>query len=288
MRDTRLVIISGLSGSGKSIASKALEDLGYFCIDNLPVELLEKLIQLTTLGRPGDISRIAVVMDTRDPNFPGRAAETFQRLRDDAYHLEIVFLEADDRILIQRFSETRRSHPQASGGSVLEGIGKERESLSELKKSADWVVDTSALTPHELRSLIQERFAAGNLQPTMVMRLVSFGFKFGLPGDADLVMDVRFLPNPFFIEELRPFSGLDENVAKYVLENDISHSFLEKFFNLLSFLLPLYQREGKSYLTLAIGCTGGKHRSVAITENVARQLKHQGMIVTVQHRDVKK
>ncbi|HPQ71464.1 MAG TPA: RNase adapter RapZ [bacterium] len=287
MKDSRLIIITGLSGSGKSIASKALEDVGYFCIDNLPVALLPKLIELGAVGRGSEIERFALVMDAREATFPANANDLFTRLRADGYNLEIVFLQASDDVLQRRYSTTRRGHPAAAGGSVGEGIQRERESMANLMEIADWVVDTSMLTPHDLRRAIQDRYADSELERLRV-QLVTFGFRHGLPADADLVIDVRFVPNPFFVDSLKPLTGLEKPVADYVLENDVTRKFLERFDDLLDFLLPHYEHEGKTYLTIAIGCTGGRHRSVAIAEKLAQKLLEQKRMVSISHRDIEK
>jgi RNase adapter protein RapZ len=288
MKAAKLVIVTGMSGSGKSVASAALEDLGYFSIDNLPVDLVDKLLQLTTISRPGDLGKVALVMDLRDPEFPARAADIFANLRRDGYQLSIVFLDAGDEVLQRRYSETRRAHPLAAGGSLSEGVRRERAAMAELRNVADWVLDTSRLTPHDLRRVIQERFADETSRATLVIRLVSFGFKYGLPGEADVVMDVRFIPNPHFVETLRPQTGQDPEVAEYVVGNEKAQEFLSKFTDLLTFLVPHYRNEGKSYLTIAVGCTGGKHRSVAIVEEIARSFRSQGIAVAIEHRDYKK
>jgi RNase adapter protein RapZ len=288
MKAAKLVIVTGMSGSGKSVASAALEDLGYFSIDNLPVDLVDKLLQLTTISRPGDLGKVALVMDLRDPEFPARAADIFANLRRDGYQLSIVFLDAGDEVLQRRYSETRRAHPLAAGGSLSEGVRRERAAMAELRNVADWVLDTSRLTPHDLRRVIQERFADETSRATLVIRLMSFGFKYGLPGEADVVMDVRFIPNPHFVETLRPQTGQDPEVAEYVVGNEKAQEFLSKFTDLLTFLVPHYRNEGKSYLTIAVGCTGGKHRSVAIVEEIARSFRSQGIAVAIEHRDYKK
>lgn len=287
MKDSRLIIITGLSGSGKSIASKALEDVGFFCIDNLPVALLPRLIELGAMRWGSEIERFALVMDAREASFPAKANELFTQMREDGFNLKIVFLSAIDEVLQRRYSETRRGHPAAAGGTVTDGIRRERESLAALKEIADLVVDTSNLTPHDLRRLMQDRFAENEMERLRV-QLVTFGFKHGLPPDADLVIDVRFLPNPFFVESLQLLTGLDLRVADYVLDNAVTQTFLDRFNSLLDFLFPHYKNEGKTYLTVAVGCTGGRHRSVAIAEKLAQKLYEQKMTVSVSHRDIEK
>ncbi len=288
MKPAQLVIITGMSGSGKSIASNALEDLGYFCIDNLPVDAVDKLIQLGYLGQPTDIGRLALVMDLRDPKLATRAAEIFPRLRDIAARVDVVFLTANDDVLTRRFSETRRGHPRAGGRTLAEALAWEREALADVLANANWVVDTSNFTPHDLRRIMQERFSPEATQPTSSIRLLSFGYKHGGPTDADLVIDVRFLPNPYFVDELRDRTGRDEAAAKFVLEKEVTQEFLRRFTDLLFFLEPNYRREGKTFLTIAVGCTGGRHRSVAIAEEIARRLHDKGLNVTVRHRDIEK
>lgn len=287
MINARLVIITGMSGSGKSIAIKALEDLGFFCIDNLPLQLLPKLIELSDFGAGGEIAKIALVMDAREPRFHDRAMDLFTSLRRQNYRLEIVFLEAEDAILQRRYSETRRTHPAAASGTVTDGIHRERTQLHRLKELADLVLDTSQLTPHELRNRIQERFSEKD-ESQLRIRLMSFGYKFGVPGDADLIMDVRFLPNPYFVEELKHETGKDEKVKEYVLENQVTKDFLGRFSDMLTFLIPHYQLEGKSYLTIAIGCTGGRHRSVAIVEDLKKKLHGPKKQILVTHRELEK
>jgi UPF0042 nucleotide-binding protein len=288
MKPARLVILTGMSGGGKSVASKALEDLGYFCIDNLPVEIVDRLVQLGYLNPGEDVARLALVMDLRDASLPTRAADTFRHLRETAERLDVVFLDADDATLKRRFSETRRGHPLAAGGSLTDAIALERSALGDVRAHADWVVDTSNFTPHDLRRIVQARFAAAEDQTVLTIRLLSFGYKHGTPTDADIVLDVRFLPNPYFVADLRDLTGRDAAAADFVLEKEVTKEFLKKFTDLLFFLEPNYRREGKMFLTIAIGCTGGRHRSVAIAEEVAKILHARGLRAAVHHRDIKK
>ncbi|MFH1623964.1 MAG: RNase adapter RapZ [Pseudomonadota bacterium] len=281
----RIVIISGLSGSGKSLAIKALEDIGFFCVDNLPVILLPKFLELR-LQSPGEISKVALVMDIRERGFLKEYPRIFEQLEKEGYVMEVIFLECSDEILLRRFSETRRAHPLAEGKSVLEGIRRERESLAGLKNIAHKVIDTSNYNVHQLRNAIYQYFSQVSSLKKMTVNLLSFGFRYGLPYDADLVLDVRFLPNPYFIEELRNLTGEDKLISDYVLKRSEAKKFIKKFSNLIHFLIPLYEQEGKTYLTIAIGCTGGKHRSVAVINGLAKSLDKERYAVSTRHRDI--
>jgi len=265
-----IVVLTGLSGAGKSTATRALEDLGYFCIDNLPVVLLPKMTELAAAAG-AEIRLLAIVIDAREGRFLSDAPRYIDEARRAGNRVEVVFLDAGDDVLIRRFSETRRRHPLAPDGTVPAGIKAERERLSDLRKLADQVIDTTALTVHELKSLVQSRFAPSP-QGGPSVSVVSFGYRYGIPPQADLVFDVRFLPNPFFVPELNAFTGRDPRVAQYVLERPETKAFLDRLTELCDFLLPHYQREGKAYLTVAIGCTGGKHRSVAIAHALGDRL----------------
>jgi UPF0042 nucleotide-binding protein len=282
----RAVVVTGLSGSGKSTALKVLEDLGFYCIDNLPVALLPKFIELWQSARE-DVSRVALGIDVRERRFLRDFPHVFDELRAAGAEPEVIYLDASDDVLVRRFSETRRPHPAAEGGAVADGIRREREALRELRALATRIVDTSAFTVHELRAALRELLATPDAA-TMTISLVSFGYKHGLPTDADLALDCRFLPNPFFVEELRPKTGLDPDVAAYVLERPDAQEFLTHVLALLAFTLPRYQREGKSYLTIAIGCTGGRHRSVVLVEEFRRRLAALGHRVLVRHRDLER
>jgi len=285
MKDIRFVIITGLSGSGKSTAIKALEDIGFFCVDNLPVILLPKFLELR-LQAPGEISRVAFVMDIRERGFLKEYPQIFKELKKEGYLMETIFLECSDEILLRRFSETRRSHPLAEGKSVIEGIKLERERLSNLKSTADKVIDTSNYNVHQLKDAIYKYFSEASSLKKMTINLLSFGFKYGLPYDADLTMDVRFLPNPYFIEELKNLTGENTEVSNYVLKRSETKKFIKKFSDLIHFLVPLYEKEGRVYLTIAIGCTGGKHRSVAIINELAKSLDKEKYAVSIRHRDI--
>ena len=283
----QLVLITGVSGSGKTTALKALEDQGYFCIDNLPIVLLPRLLDLGT-HTSEDISRLALVVDTREGGFLEDVPEQIEAAREAGHQVHVVFLDTSDDVLLRRFSETRRRHPLASGGSVEAGIAAERTALAELREIAEAVIDTSALSPHELKSVFQDRFADGTQDTRLSVTVLSFGFKHGLPPQADLVLDCRFLPNPHFIPALKPKTGLDEDVARFVLDREDTAAFLSQVESMVTWLLPRYRQERKAYLTLAVGCTGGRHRSVAIAERIGEDLEAAGVRVGVRHRDVTK
>jgi RNase adapter protein RapZ len=285
--EPRVVILTGVSGSGKSTALRVLEDAGYYCVDNLPIVFLDKLLELSG-HTAGEVSRIALVVDTREGRFLAEAPLVIQELRTKGAMVEVLYLEASDESLVRRYSETRRRHPMAGeSGSVPEGIAAERRALSALKEIADEVIDSSELNVHELRRFIQNRFVGGG-SVSMGITVVSFGFRYGIPTHADLVLDVRFLPNPYFVPELRHHSGTDPRVEEFVLSQADAQGFLERAEGLCSFLLPRYRAEGKSYLTLAIGCTGGKHRSVAMATALARRFERSGTVVRLWHRDIEK
>ena len=274
-----LVVVTGLSGSGKSYVNKCLEDIGYFCVDNLPLELVEPLLGQVTAPRVG------IILDVRNPDFAGRFPEILDRLRKQVPGTRLLFLDASEESLIRRFSETRRPHPLTGKGSLLQSLRSERQMLEEVRSVADVVVDTSEMTVHELRSFIQKTFAASADEARMVVSATSFGFKFGVPHDVDLLFDVRFLANPHFVPEFRPLTGRDPRVAKYIRSFPQTREFISRISDLLVYLLPHYIHEGKSYLTIAFGCTGGQHRSVMIAEEVGKHLRHAGYRVKIVHRD---
>jgi UPF0042 nucleotide-binding protein len=261
-----ILVITGMSGSGKSTAIRALEDAGWFCIDNLPAPLL---LKVTELGESKD--QLAFVIDVREGQFLKDAPRFLDDARRAGHHVEVLFLDSSDDALTRRYSETRRRHPLAGSGGVAEGIAKEREALNALKEHAEHILDTSSLTVHELRREVTARF--GSAKDGLSLTVMSFGFKYGAPSNADLVFDVRFLPNPFFVPELKAFTGRDPRVASFVLERPDTAEFMDKLFAMLEFLVPRYQKEGKTYVTVAIGCTGGKHRSVAIAHALAARLR---------------
>ncbi len=283
----RLVIVTGVSGSGKSTALRALEDAGFYCVDNLPIVLAEKLLELSS-HTAGEVTRIAAVVDAREARFLGEAPRIIGELRKLGVDLTVLFLDASDESLIRRYSETRRRHPlSGAGGTVQDGVAAERQALAALHGVADEVVDTTNLNVHDLKRLVARRFAGGE-GTALGVTVVSFGFRYGIPAHADLVFDVRFLPNPFFVPDLRPRVGTEPVVRDYVLSQPDAQSFLDRLFDFSGFLLPRYKAEGKSYLTIAIGCTGGKHRSVAIAGELSRRLEASGQSVRLWHRDLEK
>jgi RNase adapter protein RapZ len=282
----RLVVVTGLSGSGKSTAIKVLEDLGFYCIDNLPVALIPRFVEVWESSSE-EVRRVALGLDVRERHFPDEFPRVFDELRTRGITLEVLYLEANDDVLVRRFSETRRPHPAASGGMLEEGIRRERERLRGVREIADRILDTSALTVHELRTALRDLVERPNTD-TMTIALVSFGYKYGLPIDADLALDCRFLPNPFFVEEMRHKTGTDPAVADFVLRREDTEEFLRHVVELLDFALPRYRREGKSYLTVALGCTGGRHRSIVLVEELKRRLEQRGHRVLVRHRDAER
>jgi RNase adapter protein RapZ len=281
------VVVTGVSGAGKSHAIRALEDLGYFCVDNLPIALLPTFADLT-LNATGDSRRAAVVIDVREGREFARFPGVYRRLQRHARgRIRLLFLEAADSVLIRRFSETRRPHPLAGRRSVAEGLAEERRLLEPVRRLADRVLDTTGLTVHELRRQVRETVGGVGVVTPLVVTVLSFGFRHGVPEDADLLFDVRFLPNPHFVASLQRWSGRHPKVSRYVLRSPASSRFLRLTGDLLKFLLPQYVTEGKAYLTIAVGCTGGRHRSVAIAEALARRLRAvPGIQLRVRHRDV--
>ncbi|SFJ67818.1 UPF0042 nucleotide-binding protein [Amycolatopsis sacchari] len=280
-----VAVVTGLSGAGRSTAAKCLEDLGWFVVDNLPPELIATMVELGVQAR-GAVTRVAVVMDVRSRAFTDDLASVIKDLDARGYKPRVLFLEATDAVLVRRFEQVRRSHPLQGEGRLVDGISAERKLLAPLREEADLVLETSALSVHDLRAKIEDAFGSESATQTRVT-VLSFGYKYGLPMDADLVMDVRFLPNPFWIPELRDHTGLDTEVRNYVLSQEGAEEFLDRYHQLLRLIGAGYKREGKRYLTLAVGCTGGKHRSVAISEELARLLSNEdGMAVKVIHRDL--
>jgi UPF0042 nucleotide-binding protein len=286
LKDIRLVVLSGPSGSGKSTAIKVLEDLGFFCVDNLPVTLLPKFLEL--LAQSGEISRVATVVDVREREFLKEFPAIFNFVKEAGYKGELIYLEASDEALVRRFSETRRRHPLATEESPVEGIAAEREILNEVKAHADKILDTSHFNVHQLKEVLSDYFSGPVSREKMVINLVSFGYRYGIPADADIVMDVRFLPNPYFVDSLKGLDGTDKRVKEFVSERIETKEFLKRFKDFLNHLTPLYWKEGKSYLTIAIGCTGGKHRSVVISELIADEISTEVGTIRKRHRDIEK
>ena len=285
-RAFQLEIITGMSGAGKSQVIHALEDLGYYCVDNLPPTLIPKFAELIDQSR-GKINQVALVIDIRGGEFFPVLFDSLSQLGALGIKYEILFLEASDETLIRRFKETRRRHPLAPKGRVLEGISAERVRLEELRGMADKVIDTSDLSNQQLKDQIDVLFAKDQ-KGGLSITVMSFGYKYGVPLDSDLLIDVRFLPNPFYIAELKPLTGEDQKVRDFVLQTVTAKSFLRRYLGLLNFLIPHYALEGKSHLVIAIGCTGGQHRSVALANKIGRELLKKGFQVAVSHRDVRK
>jgi len=279
----QLVILTGLSGSGKSTVLKTFEDLGYYCVDNLPVQLIPVFSELHLYGG-ADINRAALLVDAREGDQLRRLPAVYRQIHGDV-SATLVFIEASDEALLRRFSETRRPHPLGHDRPVREGLRRERELMAPIRKLADVVVDTTRFNVHELRQFVIRRFQSRTRHPLMVS-VVSFGYRYGVPVDADLVFDVRFLPNPHFVPRLRPYSGKDSKVARYIRSFPQTNQFLRRIESLLAYLIPHYIREGKSYLTIALGCTGGRHRSVMMANSVRRALASRGYTVKTVHRDL--
>jgi UPF0042 nucleotide-binding protein len=281
----QLVILTGLSGSGKRSVLNTFEDLGFYCVDNLPVALIPAFSELYEGGR-GEVERVALLVDAREGTQIDRLPGIYRKLSSERA-ATLVFIEASDAALQRRFSETRRPHPLGEGRSLAEGIREEKRRMAPIRRLADVIIDTTKFNVHELRQLIIERFQSPGRRPLLVS-VVSFGFRYGIPADADLVFDVRFLPNPHFVPRLRPFSGKDPRVARYIRSFPQTGEFLRRIENLLGYLIPHYIREGKSYLTVALGCTGGRHRSVTLAEAIRRALQRKGYAAKVVHRDLDK
>lgn len=287
MKDLRVVIITGLSGSGKSTVLRSLEDIGFFCVDNLPVVLLPKFLEIQA-GSSSEISKVALVMDLREKSFLEKYTKIFSRLREKGYGIEILFLDAGDEALLRRFSETRRVHPLSEKGTVMNGVNLEREKLSALKEMADKVIDTSSYNVHQLKEFIQRYYLSPSTVKKLVINLTSFGYRYGLPPDADIVLDVRFLPNPYFVEDLKNFNGNNSKVKDYVLGWKESKTFLRRLFRLMEYLMPLYEKEGKANINIALGCTGGKHRSVVMLNRLGKYFSGKDYPVNMKHRDIER
>jgi UPF0042 nucleotide-binding protein len=282
-----IIIITGLSGSGKSVAIRALEDNGFFCVDNLPALLIPKFIDLCQ-GYHEEIKRIALGVDLRGGQFLGSWPDVLADMRRAGHHVQILFFDASDEVLLRRFSETRRPHPMAGRDPIQEGIVRERKALEGMRELADKVIDTSDINVHQLKREMEETFGESPTSRRMSVFLLSFGYKYGIPHGTDIILDVRFVPNPHFVRALRDKTGLDREVKDYVLKNEETCGFLDRLDALLEFTLPLYEREGKSSLTLALGCTGGRHRSVVLVEELQKRLGDGKLRIHVKHRDIEK
>jgi UPF0042 nucleotide-binding protein len=280
----RIIIITGLSGSGKSTAIDVMEDAGYYCVDNMPVALLPKFLEIP-IERRTEMVGLAFGMDAREKNFIDQHPKIFAALRDAGYRLEILFLEASDQALLSRFSQTRRYHPMGRGANLEEVIRQEREQLGRLRERADHILDTTDFSVHQLKAAIREWIRSDDL-PRMQIHVMSFGFKYGQPPAADLLVDVRFLANPYFQPELKALDGESSRVRDFVLNDPNSRVFIDKYLDLLDFLIPLYEKEGKAYLTIAVGCTGGHHRSVTVSRGLFEHIRNQGLDVEITHRDI--
>lgn len=285
VEDFQLVIITGLSGAGKTQALRSLEDMGFFCVDNLPPALIPKFAELCQESG-GKVRRAALVIDIRGGDFFDSAVEALEELERAGFAYQILYLEASDESLVRRYKETRRRHPLAPQGRVVEGLAEEGRRLGLLRGKAHHIIDTTALAPQDLRRRVVGLFTGGAQAGHMIVNLVSFGFKYGLPLDADLVLDVRFLPNPHYVTHLQPLTGRDAAVREYVFQSPLTHQFLERAWPLLRFLLPQFVNEGKSQLTIGVGCTGGQHRSVALAEHLAELIRGEKLQAVVEHRDV--
>ena len=285
MKKLDIFIITGLSGSGKSCAIAAFEDTGFYCVDNMPVALLPKFVELP-IESDSEIAGLAFVMDLREKGFLSMYPSIFESLKEKGYKLKILFLEADENILLERYSQTRRHHPMSQGKSLLDGIRTEQEQLKKLKTTADNIINTSHYNVHKLKSVIRNiALQSKNFVP-MSINILSFGFKYGVPTDASLIMDVRFLLNPHFVDDLKALDGKTEKVKNYVLNNDDTRTFLKKYLDFLDYLIPLYEKEGKAYLTIGVGCTGGRHRSVVIAEAISKHINKPDRRIMVTHRDI--
>lgn len=283
----RFVIVTGMSGAGKSTALRTLEDLGFFCVDNLPVILIQRFADIAHDDKL-EVDNVAIGVDIRSGEALGQLSVCLEEMKKSNYNYEILFLDATEKVLVKRFKETRRAHPLSRGGRINEGIAKEREKIEFLKQRADYIIDTSTLLTRELKSELDKIFVSGDEYKNMIITVMSFGYKYGIPRDSDLVFDVRFLPNPYYDVNLRPMTGNDEPVAQYVKNCEEYDSFLNKLTDMISFLLPQYQKEGKNQLVISVGCTGGKHRSVTVANALHKELSELPYTVRLFHRDIAK
>lgn len=282
-----MIIVTGLSGSGRSATLKAFEDIGFYCVDNLPLELMTSFVEFAR--KSNQAYRSAIGIDVREEGFPQRFPSLYGQLKADGRDIviELLFLDASDQTIVRRFSETRRPHPLARGVTpLLDGIRKERAELGEIRKLADRIIETSDYTVHDLRQAIERNYSADDMGRPMVITLITFGYKYGVPYDLDLLFDLRFLPNPHFVSQLQPLTGEDARVREYIMARPDSVEFLVRLLEFLEYLLPRYRSEGKSYLTIGFGCTGGRHRSVGLSLLVADRLRERGYEVNVKHRDI--
>ena len=284
----RFVIVTGMSGAGRSTALRALEDAGYFCVDNLPISLIEKFSELIYPGNT-EVTKVALGIDIRSGKAFNELAATLEELTVAGVNYEILFLDSSDEVLVKRYKETRRTHPLAQNGRVADGIQEERKRLEFLKKQADYIIDTSNLLTRELKQELDKIFVQNKNFKNLVITVLSFVFKYGIPTDSDLVFDVRFLPNPYYYEELRKLSGNDKPVQDFVMDFEVSHRFLDKLIDMIQFLIPNYVLEGKNQLVISIGCTGGKHRSVTLANKLYERLRNNAdYAVRIEHRDIEK
>lgn len=284
----RLVIVTGMSGAGKATALKILEDAGYFCVDNLPISFVDKFAEVTASGN-GEITKLALGIDSRSGKALGSMEQVLKHMTCQGIEYEILFLDASDDVLVKRYKETRRLHPLAESGRIEQGIKVERERMEFLKKHADYIIDTSKLLVRELKQEMDKIFVQNSEFKSLMITVLSFGFKYGIPSDADLVFDVRFLPNPYYYEELRKYTGNDKEIQDFVMGYETAHEFLDKLDDMVRFLVPNYVLEGKNQLVIAIGCTGGKHRSVTLANKLYERLQDQSDYgVKLEHRDIGK
>ncbi len=285
MNQSRILIVTGLSGSGRSAALKAFEDIGFYCVDNLPLDLLAAFVEFAE--RSEDARRSAIGIDVREKVFTRQFPALYSGLKADGHAIEMLYLDASDQTIVRRFSETRRPHPLAKGTTpLLDAIRKERTALGEVRKLADRIIDTSDYTVHDLRQAVERHYSQDDANRPMVITLITFGYKFGVPYDLDLLFDLRFLPNPHFVPELRALTGENSAIRDFIMERPDSGEFLRRLVEFLEYLMPRYRSEGKSYLTIGFGCTGGRHRSVALSLLVADRLRERGYVVNVKHRDI--
>ncbi len=284
MKHLTIIIITGLSGSGKSTALAAFEDAGFYCVDNMPVALLPKFLEMPIESH--EIAGVVFVMDLRERTFLAQYASTFESLKKKGHQFEILFLEAEENVLVQRYSTTRRQHPLSQGRNLLDSIRTEKQQLKDLRAVSDKIIDTSNYNVHELKAKILEIARKSKKTASMGIQIVSFGFKFGVPHDADMIIDVRFLANPYFVSELKHLDGENPKIKEFILKHKETELFLTKYLDLLDYLIPMYEKEGKAYLTIAVGCTGGRHRSVTIARRIFEHIRQRNKQTEIVHRDI--